>query len=287
MRLAADVRVNGERDEFGAMFALGIEPVELVLHQIEQIIAVVVLHQHHRNVVQFDRIRQRHQRAVDGADGRRFVVIDPVADIFDARGGEQIGRFQRLRQAGPEPADRAFAGELFHNVHGSIDHRSLVRLLVDGPLLIGVAHELPAGVARFRRHARIVLTDARIGRERRLDAELLEQLEETPAANAHAIFVKAPVHHVRHQRHAGRRRQLLARHWLGDVPDLVIDDSPEHDARLAGQFQWRPVDDGRIVGALARDHGRHEESSCTSGVQHLTLAHVRTMPVFSIGHFVP
>ena len=54
---------------------------------------------------------------------------------------------------------------------------------------------------------------------------------EAPAADPHAVFVECPVHHVRHQRHAGRRRQQLPRHRLADVPDLVIDDGPEHDAR--------------------------------------------------------
>ena len=45
------------------------------------------------------------------------------------------------------------------------------RLLVDRPLLVGVAHEFPAGVAGLLGDARIVLADARVGGERRLDAE--------------------------------------------------------------------------------------------------------------------
>src|SRR5665811_2545765 len=66
-----------------------------------------------------------------GADHRRLVVIDPVADIFHAGGGEQVGRLQRLRQAGAEPADRPLAGELLHDVHGAADHASLIGRTMD------------------------------------------------------------------------------------------------------------------------------------------------------------
>ncbi len=82
-----------------------------------------------------------------------------------------------------------------------------------------------------------------------------EQVEEAPHADPHAVFVPAPVRHVRQHRHAGRSGQHLARHRLADVPHFEIDDGPEHDARAARQLERRPVDDRRIVGALARDHG--------------------------------
>src|SRR6185437_6131747 len=41
--LAADVRVDRERAEFRALGAFGVETVELVLHQLQQIVAVVML----------------------------------------------------------------------------------------------------------------------------------------------------------------------------------------------------------------------------------------------------
>ena len=76
----------------------------------------------------------------------------------------------------------------------------LVLDLVDRHLVVGVAHELPAG--RFASSATrgVVLADARIDRERRPDAEPLVELEEAPAADPHAVFVPAPVRHVRKQR---------------------------------------------------------------------------------------
>src|SRR5262245_61616492 len=62
------------------------------------------------------------------------------------------------------------------------------------------------------------------------------------------------MHDVGHQWHAGRRREQLARHRLADVPDLVVDDGPEYDARVAGQLERRAVHDRGILGALAGDH---------------------------------
>ena len=199
-------------------------------------------------------VRQRHQPALGGADDGRLLVVDPVADIFDAGRRQVLGRVQRLRQPRPQPADRPLAGEARHDGKRALDHAGLVALLVDRPLLIGVAHEFPARVLGGLRDAGVVLTDPGIGRERRPDAELRVELEEPPAADPHAVLVPGPVHHVRHQLDARRGREQLARHRLADVPDLVIDDGPEHDACVARQLERRAIDDRRKVGALARDH---------------------------------
>ena len=108
---------------------------------------------------------------------------------------------------------------------------------------------------RFLGDAGVVLAGAGIDGERGLEAEPRVQIEEAPAADAHAVFVPAPVRHVGHHRKSGRRRQHLARHRPADIPYLVVDDAPEHEAGAAGQFQGRAVDDGGIVAALARKHG--------------------------------
>ena len=125
-RLSADVGVDRDRHDFRPIPALFIQPVEAVDRALEHMIALVMLHQHHRNVVQFDRIGQRHQRPLGGADHGRLVVIDPVADIFDAGFGEVFRGLQGLRQAGAEPADRPLAGEFFDHAHRAVDHRLLV-----------------------------------------------------------------------------------------------------------------------------------------------------------------
>jgi hypothetical protein len=47
-----------------------------------------MLHEHHRNVVEFDRVGQGDERTVRCTDFGRLVVIDPVADVLDAGSGE-------------------------------------------------------------------------------------------------------------------------------------------------------------------------------------------------------
>ncbi len=97
VRLAADVGMDRQRHDFGAVFAFSVEPVELIDRAAEQIIALVMLHDHHRDVVELDRVGQGDERAVGGADHGRLVVVDPVADVFDAGRCKEFGRLQRLR----------------------------------------------------------------------------------------------------------------------------------------------------------------------------------------------
>src|SRR5262249_54315954 len=119
---------------------------------------------------------------------------------------------------------------------------------------IGMTHEFPAVGLCFLRDAGIVLADTRIDRERRLDVVALEQVEEPPDADPHAVFVPAPVRHVRKQRLSGRRRQDLPRHRLADVPDFEIDDAPEDETLVVRQLERRAIDDRRKCSALARQH---------------------------------
>src|SRR6185436_9216161 len=99
------------------------------------------------------------QRAVGGVDDRRLVVIDPVADIFDAGAGEDFRRVERFRQPGAEPAERTLAAEALEDRKRALDHGLLVRLRMDRPLLVGMAHEFPAVGARLFGDTRIVLAD--------------------------------------------------------------------------------------------------------------------------------
>jgi hypothetical protein len=96
MRLPADVGMNRQRADFCALRAFGIEPVELVDRAPEQIVTLVMLNQHHWNIVELDGVGQGDQRPFGGADHGWLIVVDPVTDIFNARGREQIGCVQRL-----------------------------------------------------------------------------------------------------------------------------------------------------------------------------------------------
>ncbi len=218
-----------------------------------------MLHHHHRNVVAFDRIGQGHERPVPRRNLGRQVVIDPVADVADPGGNQMLGRVEGLGQARAEPAQRALAGKPRDGGERALDHRRLVLFVVDRPLLVAVAHELPAGVQAGLRHARVVDAHARVDRQGRADAKALIERVKAPEAHAHAVLVPAPVGHVGQRGHARGRRQHLPRHRAGDVPHLQIDDGPDDDARMARQLHHRPVDDGGIVHSIARL--RHADGS--------------------------
>src|SRR5215470_4626981 len=94
-----------------------------------------------------------YERAVRGMTLRRLVVINPVANVLDAGGGEQVGGFLGLGQPGTEPAHWPFAGEALERVERFAYHCRLIRNLVDRHLLPGMAHEFPACVARRPRDA--------------------------------------------------------------------------------------------------------------------------------------
>src|ERR1700733_7486134 len=53
-RLAGDVGMDRQRQDFRPIRALGIEPIETVNRALEQMIALMMLHHHHRDVVEFD-----------------------------------------------------------------------------------------------------------------------------------------------------------------------------------------------------------------------------------------
>src|SRR6185437_5641380 len=55
MRLATDIGVDRKGEDFDALFALGVEPVELVDRALQKIVALMMLHDHHRDVVELDR----------------------------------------------------------------------------------------------------------------------------------------------------------------------------------------------------------------------------------------
>src|SRR5262249_30427954 len=106
---------------------------------------------------------------------------------------------------------------------------------MDRVLLVGMAHEFPAVVFRLLRNTGVVLANARTDGARRLNLLSLEQIKESPHADAHSVFVPAPVGHVGKMCDAAWRRQHLPRHRLADAPDLKIDDGPEYQARPAGK----------------------------------------------------
>src|SRR5207237_9687085 len=157
----------------------------------------------------------------------------------------EIGPVEWLGGPAPWPPHRPLAGELLEYIQGPLDRVALVLELVHRHLDIGMAHEFPAAVARRGRDARIALANLGIDRERRPDAEAPERGVQTPEADAHPVLVPAPVRHVGKERHAGRRRERLSRHRTLDLPDLDIEDGPDHEPGIRRKAQGSPIAGGR------------------------------------------
>src|ERR1700691_2057227 len=111
VRHAANVWMYRETQYLSARDAFLIKPVELVAGALQENIGMMMLHHHHRDVVQFHRIGKRHQPSVRSCDFGRLVIIDPVTDVLDSGLGQQVGRLVGLGQPWAEPAYRSLAGE--------------------------------------------------------------------------------------------------------------------------------------------------------------------------------
>ena len=117
-----------------------------------------------------------------------------------------------------------------------------------------VTHEFPIALDG-RAHDRRISGDRRaVDGEHRRNRELIEQFDEPPEADAIAVFVPGPIRHVGHGRAAGGRRQYGARHRLGEVPLLDIDDDPHHHAGAVRQIERRAVGNRRVGKAVGRQH---------------------------------
>src|SRR5436190_1971712 len=252
MRLSADVGMDGKGHDLGAVFTLGIEPIELVYGAPGKIFALMVLNDHHGDVVDLDRVGQGDQRAARGGDHGGLVVIDPIADVFYAGAGQELRCLQCLGQTRAQPAYRTLAAEAIEDVEGAVDHAGLVVDLMNRDLIVAVTHELPIEPLGLPGNTTVVLAGARVDGQCRRDAEPLVKLEETPGAHPHAVFVPAPVRHVGKQGHAGGRRKHLAWHRPCDIPDLVIDNGPEYEPGVLREPERWPVHDGREFTAISR-----------------------------------
>src|SRR5579862_489043 len=125
---------------------------------------------------------------------------------------------------------------------------------MNGALLVGVAYEFPSVVVGLLCDARVIFADAGIDRQRGTNLQTLEQIEEAPHADPHAVFVPAPVRHVGNEGLSRRRSENLPRHWLADVPYFEIDDAPEYEPAVIRQLERPTVHDGRKCSAFARQH---------------------------------
>ena len=209
-----------------------------------------------QRIVDIHRVGDVHQGAVLGGDRRRLVVVVEVAEIFEARFLDEIGRVQRVRHSGREPAAQLAAGEPEMRRLAVLDHLALLlgRIApVVARVEVAVAHIFPASCFHGFEDVGIHLDHRHRERNGAADRVLVHDLEHAPQADAIAVVAAAVAQHVG-MRHA---RPRIAHPDLGRDVFVMLDigAGPDRDARALGPAQFRPLDD-RGVGEPVRIHWR-------------------------------
>ena len=227
--------------------AVLVEHVELVDDHPVELLRPQPAIQEGGNVVDLDGIGDRDQRA--GFDVHRIglLVIDPVADIFDAVPGEDVGRVEALAQRRAEPALRCGSGAFRDGGDDVADQPALLVLrLVVEQHRVGAAmpHPFPAEIVAGLDDAGVLAADLGVEGDRALDSVALHHLHHAPDADPHPEIAPRIVQHVglEMRGHRGDRCR-------GPVPVEMLDigDHPDRDPRAVREAQRLPVDDRRII----------------------------------------
>ncbi len=241
VRLARHPGMDRDRHDAAAL-ALGfaVEHVELVAHLVDELRLGMVVAHHDRLVVDLVRVRHRVDGAVLGLDSVGHVVVDPVADVIDALGRHEVERILRFRLGGGEPAGHGLARGLAQDTQRLLNERCLFGF--GEPAVVELAHidavrdHLPAARVDLVDEQRIALGNLRIHRDRGLDPELVEQLEDAEDADPVAVVAQRVVPEIGIGRdHAARRLEGLGR--LVEREEFERRHDPERDARAV-----RPLD---------------------------------------------
>src|SRR5260221_12731853 len=189
-RLAEDVGVHREIHHQRMALALLDHLVELVVDHVAEVGRVLLAVDHDLRIVQLDRVRHRQDRAGTRAQPHRLVVHRPVHHVAIAELLQQIERVRGLvgARAHPAPWRRTF---LARDGLGDFAQDALLIGLPQPPQVLGVAaampHDLVAALADRRHDLRRVVVHQAVGVVRRRQAQLVEQLEQAPDADAVAI----------------------------------------------------------------------------------------------------
>src|SRR5580698_3645973 len=183
MRRAHDVGMDRDRHHAGRVGGIGIDLLELVERAVGIFRRLVVLDQHHGDVVAFLRIGHVHDRLAAGFQPYRLIVEHPVGDIVVAFLDQEIGRLPGFGEAGAEPAARRLAGGLQDRLARFADVGALVRHLLHVALGKAVAHELPFALERGAHDRRIGLKCRAIDGDDAGNGELVEHFDEAPEAD--------------------------------------------------------------------------------------------------------
>ena len=233
MRLPHDVRMQRDAHDQRAIRGLRVNAVEVVddhLGEFRRLDRVAVGHR----VVDIHLVRDRDQAAAAHAHRERLIVVVPVAVIFDAGLGHEVGRVVREGRRGREPSRELAAGVPAIGLDALLD-RGALGVLRHVPVIArvveAVRHHVPlAALVRFQ-DLRIVVEHREIERGGAADAEVVHDVEHAPEADAVAVVAQAVAQHVG----MWRARPRIARPRFGQI--LVVLDvrhDPDGKACAAG-----------------------------------------------------
>ena len=209
----------------------------MVLGPVKELRRSVVLHQIHRDIVQFHGIGECHQAARLHLHGIGLIVVAPVCHVLDALFGQYVGGIEGLSQSGAHPAPGRRAGELRDGVDSPPDGVPFVGFLVDHPLDVAVGQHLPSGLYALFHDLRVAEAHRRVQAHRGLDAVVVQYLLHAPEPNSQSVVEPSEVGNVRYDRHPLGSGEHRAGHRLVDVPFLHIDYRPHRHPRATGQLQ--------------------------------------------------
>src|SRR6266545_2400020 len=104
MRHSANIRMDRNRHHTNAFRSFGIESLELVLGSTKKLFRLMVLQNHHRDVVQLYTIRKRDERAALGFDLIGLIVVDPVGDVLQSGLSQKIESLFGFGEPWAEPS---------------------------------------------------------------------------------------------------------------------------------------------------------------------------------------
>ena len=229
--------MHGNRHYTGIVFAFLIQTFEIIHAAVVEFFRFMMLHDHHRNIVQLDGIGNGHQRSVFGSDLERLIIHREIRNVFDAGFLQVIRRVERFGQPGPHPATRRFAGKFLDGIHRCLDIGLLVFDQVSGALVIGMPEKFPPGIMRRLGETRILGAHRPVQGKGRRDTAGRQRFMETPEADPHTVFLPRPIRDIRNMNLTTGRRQNGPRHRLLNIPVFDIHDHPDRDPLTVRQLQ--------------------------------------------------
>src|SRR5262252_208366 len=254
---ADQIGVQADRHDPPGGGALGIERIELPADHFLELVDRAVSILEMRRVVDFVRVRDRHQPIPADIHEIGLVVIDPVSDVKTAFCRKEIEGVPSLGETGAEPTDRLLAGHLGDARESVRNRLSLLAgsELVE-PYAVGavVAKDLPAELHRRPHNLWVMVADVAVEGRAGADAVLAEHIHQPPDADAIAVVALRP---GAHRGRVADGRAGIRGDAAAEWEEFDIGDNPECDPGAAGPFELWPILDRNIRkrAVVARFHG--------------------------------